>query len=209
MPRLAIRLPLPAADPAGSRSLKVPSLKTTSNAMRAQNFYMCATHDVSGLGGARSSGRSRRFEGAKPTSLNWRRAHPQLTRQLTRGQSPEGCGSRAFSTHRVQATDAAMERSLSRRPLPGRRIVVQRVAPVAMGPPSLDWVSPMRHGFEAALFLVDLLPTMLPHPGLNKPDAPLRRRSRPVTDTRQLEHGIACLSASPVFRYAPPCPTKV
>lgn len=59
-----------------------------------------------------------------------------------------------------------MELLLSRRPSAGRRIVVnQRVAPAAMGSQTLDWISPMRHGFEAVLLFIDLLPAILPYPG--------------------------------------------
>ncbi len=51
-------------------------------------------------------------------------------------------------------------------PSTGRRIVVnQRVTPGAMGPQSLNRISPMQHGFEAALLFVDLLPAILPYPG--------------------------------------------
>jgi len=70
-----------------------------------------------------------------------------------------------FEPHRVQATGGATSACIAI-PSAGRRIVVkQRVAPVATGPEPLDRISPMQHGFGAALFLVDLLPAMLPYPG--------------------------------------------
>jgi hypothetical protein len=82
------------------------------------------------------------------------------------GAREEGRGNRAFSPRRVHAIGGAMERSLSRHPSAGRRIVVnQPVTQVAVGPVPLDRISPMQHGFEAALFLDDRLPAVLSYLG--------------------------------------------
>ena len=80
MCRLPILLPLPAAAPAGSRSLKAPSLKTTANAMRAVNSFqkigICAM--VFPVGGSKPASRrgSRPSEGrTRIFPVLWRIRH--------------------------------------------------------------------------------------------------------------------------------------
>ncbi len=136
-------------------------------------------------------------------SLNWRRAQPPTHNAASLPpRSNRRRGAAVAPSPRTAFKPLARYACIAI-PSAGRRIVVnQRVTPAVTEPQSLDRVSPMQHGFEAALLFVDLLPAILPYPRQNNADAPPPRRSRPVADTRQLEHGITYLSA-------PSFPTKV